>query len=247
MCRPECRWTEAAELRAARPRRPTNSGRWIRWPRTSRRCWRCKRTGAVTFDYGNNIRTVRSIAGAVEDAFEFPGFVPAYIRPLFCEGSGPFRWVALSGDPATSPRPTIWCWSCSRKTMRCALDRLAREQFTFRDCRRASAGWATASAPKWAAINDLVSAATRRRRSRSAAITSIRFGGVALSRNGRHEGRLRRGRRLAPAERVAQHGARRELGLVPSWRWRGHRLFASTRAGLRGGWHRRGGGGSSAC
>jgi urocanate hydratase len=56
------------------------------------------RRGAVTFDYGNNIRTVAFDAG-VTDAFEFPGFVPAYVRPLFCEGKGPFRWVALSGDP----------------------------------------------------------------------------------------------------------------------------------------------------
>ena len=58
-----------------------------------------KRRGAVTFDYGNNIRAQAQVAG-VEDAFEIPGFVPEYIRPLFCEGKGPFRWVALSGDPA---------------------------------------------------------------------------------------------------------------------------------------------------
>jgi urocanate hydratase len=54
--------------------------------------------GAITFDYGNNIRTQAKKAG-VENAFEIPGFVPEYIRPLFCEGKGPFRWVALSGDP----------------------------------------------------------------------------------------------------------------------------------------------------
>jgi urocanate hydratase len=54
--------------------------------------------GAVTFDYGNNIRAEARDAG-VEDAFAIPGFVPEYIRPLFCEGKGPFRWVALSGDP----------------------------------------------------------------------------------------------------------------------------------------------------
>jgi urocanate hydratase len=54
--------------------------------------------GAVTFDYGNNLRTVAHDAGLAA-AFDFPGFVPAYIRPLFCEGKGPFRWVALSGDP----------------------------------------------------------------------------------------------------------------------------------------------------
>jgi urocanate hydratase len=57
-----------------------------------------QRAGAVTFDYGNNIRTVALDAG-VSDAFEIPGFIPEYIRPLFCEGKGPFRWVALSGDP----------------------------------------------------------------------------------------------------------------------------------------------------
>jgi len=56
------------------------------------------RAGAVTFDYGNNIRAEAQKAG-VEDAFAFPGFVPAFIRPLFCEGKGPFRWAVLSGDP----------------------------------------------------------------------------------------------------------------------------------------------------
>ncbi len=54
--------------------------------------------GSFVFDYGNNLREGAKIAG-LENAFDFPGFVPAYIRPLFCEGSGPFRWVALSGDP----------------------------------------------------------------------------------------------------------------------------------------------------
>ncbi|MCI3130808.1 urocanate hydratase [Phenylobacterium aquaticum] len=57
-----------------------------------------RRAGVPTVDYGNNIRQVAKDAG-VTDAFDFPGFVPAYIRPLFCRGVGPFRWVALSGDP----------------------------------------------------------------------------------------------------------------------------------------------------
>lgn len=57
-----------------------------------------KHRGAEVFDYGNNLRQ-RAYDYGVRDAFEFPGFVPAYIRPLFCEGKGPFRWVALSGDP----------------------------------------------------------------------------------------------------------------------------------------------------
>ena len=55
--------------------------------------------GSIVFDYGNNIRGQAKENGGLNNAFDFPGFVPAYIRPLFCEGKGPFRWVALSGDP----------------------------------------------------------------------------------------------------------------------------------------------------
>jgi urocanate hydratase len=59
-----------------------------------------QKRGAVTFDYGNNLRGQAKDKRGVDDAFDFPGFVPAYIRPLFCKGSGPFRFVALSGDPS---------------------------------------------------------------------------------------------------------------------------------------------------
>lgn len=59
-----------------------------------------QKLGAITFDYGNNIRGIAKDYANVQDAFNFPGFVPAYIRQLFCDGKGPFRWVALSGDPA---------------------------------------------------------------------------------------------------------------------------------------------------
>src|SRR5881398_899680 len=62
-----------------------------------------QKKGAVTFDYGNNIRAQAKKAG-VKNAFDIPGFVPEYIRPLFCEGRGPFRWVALSGDPGDITR-----------------------------------------------------------------------------------------------------------------------------------------------
>src|SRR5512140_232216 len=58
-----------------------------------------QKAGAIVFDYGNNLRQ-RAYDAGVKNAFDYPGFVPAYIRPLFCEGKGPFRWVALSGDPA---------------------------------------------------------------------------------------------------------------------------------------------------
>lgn len=62
-----------------------------------------QKAGSIVFDYGNNIRTQAKKMG-VENAYDFPGFVPAFIRPLFCEGKGPFRWAALSGDPADIAR-----------------------------------------------------------------------------------------------------------------------------------------------
>ncbi len=62
-----------------------------------------QKAGAITFDYGNNIRA-QAVKAGVANAFDIPGFVPEYIRPLFCEGKGPFRWVALSGDPADIAR-----------------------------------------------------------------------------------------------------------------------------------------------
>ncbi len=62
-----------------------------------------QKSGAITFDYGNNLRT-QAKKGGVENAYAIPGFVPEYIRPLFCEGKGPFRWVALSGDPTDIAR-----------------------------------------------------------------------------------------------------------------------------------------------
>ncbi len=88
----------AAELRAANPEE------YVRRSRASmavhcRAMIDLMRQGSHVFDYGNNLRGQAQLAG-VEDAFAYPGFVPAYVRPLFCRGKGPFRWVALSGDPA---------------------------------------------------------------------------------------------------------------------------------------------------
>jgi urocanate hydratase len=89
---------EAATLRQADPaeyvrRSMAAMGTHVRAMRT------LQDRGAITFDYGNNIRAQAQQAG-VDDAFTIPGFVPEYVRPLFCEGKGPFRWAALSGDPA---------------------------------------------------------------------------------------------------------------------------------------------------
>ena len=107
-----------------------------------------KRMGAVTFDYGNNIRAQAKRAG-VEDAFEIPGFVPEFIRPMFCEGRGPFRWVALSGVARRYPRDrSTGARTVSRKRSAGALDALSPGTASnSKACRRASAGWATASAP----------------------------------------------------------------------------------------------------
>ena len=63
--------------------------------------------GAEVFDYGNSIRD-EARKGGYDRAFAFPGFIPAYIRPLFCEGKGPFRWAALSGDPADIAAMADW-------------------------------------------------------------------------------------------------------------------------------------------
>jgi len=87
---------DAARLRAADPaeyerRSVAAMGRHV----TAMRAW--QQRGAIVFDYGNNIRA-QAVKAGVADAFEIPGFVPEYIRPLFCEGKGPFRWVALSGE-----------------------------------------------------------------------------------------------------------------------------------------------------
>jgi urocanate hydratase len=89
---------EATELRAAKPEE------YVRRARESmaRHCQAMvgfQKAGAEVFDYGNNLRGEAKLGG-FDDAFAYPGFVPAYIRPLFCEGKGPFRWVALSGEPA---------------------------------------------------------------------------------------------------------------------------------------------------
>ncbi len=95
--------------------------------------------GAVVFDYGNNLRGQASLAG-VEDAFAYPGFVPAFIRPLFCEGKGPFRWVALSGDPAdiaATDRALIELFpenESLRRWLRLAGERVAHQGLPARIC-----------------------------------------------------------------------------------------------------------------
>ena len=87
--------------------------------------------GAITFDYGNNLRT-RAYDQGLKTAFDFPGFVPAYIRPLFCEGKGPFRWVALSGNPEdiyATDEALVSCFPEDKSLHRWLA--LAREKISF--------------------------------------------------------------------------------------------------------------------
>jgi urocanate hydratase len=98
----ELSYEQAVTLRRDNPQQYTDYAY-----RSMRRHVECmlelQKKGAITFDYGNNLRARAQEAG-LTNAFDFPGFVPAYIRPLFCEGKGPFRWAALSGDPADIAR-----------------------------------------------------------------------------------------------------------------------------------------------
>jgi urocanate hydratase len=121
---------EAAELRQCDPKQ------YIRRAKQSiaehvKAMLAMQKQGAVTFDYGNNIRQVAKDEG-VEEAFNFPGFVPAYIRPLFCEGKGPFRWVALSGDPEDIYKTDeVILREFSDNQHLCNWIRMAREKIQF--------------------------------------------------------------------------------------------------------------------
>ena len=89
---------QANVLREANPDEYRNRS-WDTMAKHVHQMLELQKRGAITFDYGNNLRGQAKDKRGVMNAFDFPGFVPAYIRPLFCEGKGPFRWVALSGDP----------------------------------------------------------------------------------------------------------------------------------------------------
>ena len=170
-----------------------------------------KRRGAVTFDYGNNIRGRREGARAWPTRSTFPGFVPAYVRPLFCEGKGPFRWVALSGDPKdiyTTDAQGARALPRGRAPAPLARHG-ARRASRSRGCPRASAGSASASAHKVGlAFNELVASGELQ-----APIVIGRdhldTGSVASPNRETEgdEGRLRRRRRLAAAERAAVNRA----------------------------------------
>ena len=188
-----------------------------------------KRMGAVTFDYGNNLRNYAKQAG-VDDAYDIPGFVPEYIRPLFCEGRGPYRWAALVGrsERHRGDRQAR-AGSFPEERIAEALDQAGFGEDSFSRIARAHL-----LAGLWRARR------IRRGYERSdsqgnhfspgcdwARSSGRGLGGVALSRNGSDARRLRRDRRLASAQRDGERGGGRVVGVDSQRRRRGHRLFAT--------------------
>ena len=157
-----------------RSRRGERGGQGIDGHRTCIRCSISRRPACHTVDYGNNIRQV-ALEEGVKNAFDFPGFVPAYIRPLFCRGVGPFRWVALSGDPediAKTDAKVKELLPDDRAPASLARHG-ARTASSSRACPRASAGWDSATGIGWdSRSTKWWRAASSRRRSSSAAIIS---------------------------------------------------------------------------
>ncbi len=190
-----------------------------------------QRAGAVTFDYGNNIRRFAADRG-VADAFQIPGFVPEYIRPLFCEGRGPFRWVALSGEPSDiAATDQLICRLFGSNPSLTRWISLAQQKVHFQGLPGAYllAGLWRARAIRAGNESHGGQRQTEgayRHRPRSSGLRLRRF---ALPRDRSHARRKRRHRRLAHPERPAQHRLRRKLGFGAQWRRRGHRLFTTCR------------------
>ena len=166
---------EALRLRREDPARATcaRARRVDRGPRRGDGR-RSRSAGAHTFDYGNNIRAEAKEAGFA-DAFDFPGFVPAYIRPLFCRGNGPFRWAALSGDPQDIAVTDAALLERSRKrdrSRRWIRWPARRSQFQGLPCAHLLARLRRARRGRRALQRARAHAARSRRRSSSAATTS---------------------------------------------------------------------------
>ena len=192
--------------------------------------------GAEVFDYGNSLRAEAQLGG-FERAFAYPGFVPAYIRPLFCEGKGPFRWAALSGDPAdiaATDRAVLEEFPDDERAR--ALDPPGRRAGSpSRACRRGSAGSATASARRLGLrFNEMV---------RSGELSAP----IVIGRDHLDSGSVASPYRETEAMRdgsdaiadwpllnaLRQHRLRRHLGEHPPRRRRRHRPLDPRRHGVR--------------
>ena len=196
-----------------------------------------KDAGAEVFDYGNSLRAEARLGG-FERAFDYPGFVPAYIRPLFCEGKGPSAGSRCRATQPTSPPPTVPSSTSSATTSRWRDGSGSRGSGSpSRGYRRGSAGSATDSGARLGLrFNEMV---------RSGELTApvvigrdhLDSGSVASpyrETEGMEDG-SRRDRGLAAFERARQHRLGCHLGVDPSWRRRRHRALDPRRDGLPGG------------
>ena len=232
---------EALELRAAKP------SEYVERSRESmtvhcRAMVDLKQAGAVVFDYGNGLRGQAQDMGFA-DAFAYPGFVLAYIRPLFARGAGPFRWACLSGlDGRPGGDRRGGAEGVPRRRRAAALGALRRrEGARARGCRHGSAGSATASATWPGRPSTTWSARVRSRRPIVIGRDHLDAGSVA-SPGARDRGdarRHRRGRRLADPQRPAQHRVRRVMGVGPPRGRRRHRQVDPRRRRRRRRGHRR--------
>ena len=172
--------------------------------------------GSEVFDYGNSLRREAQLGG-FERAFDYPGFVPAYIRPLFCEGKGPFRWAALSGDPAdiaATDRAVLEEFpddEALARWIRMASERIAFQGLPARIC------WLGYGERRRLGLrfNELVAERRDQRPDRDRPRPPrLGLGRLALPRDRVDARRLRRDRRLAAAQRARQHRLGRDLGLA---------------------------------
>ena len=193
------------------------------------------KTGVPTVDYGNNIRQM-ALEEGVENAFDFPGFVPAYIRPLFCRGIGPFRWAALSGDPEDIYKTDAKVKELTpgNTHLHNWLD-MARKRIHFQGLPARICWVGLGDRHRLGlAFNEMVAKGELK-----APVVIGRdhldfgLGRLAQPRDGSDEGRLGRRVRLAAAQCAAQHRVRRHLGVAASWRRRRHGLLAAFRHGHR--------------
>ena len=199
------------------------------------------RDGIPVLDYGNNIRQMASEAG-LRDAFDFPGFVQAYVRPLFCRGKGPFRWAALSGDPEDIYRTdeTVKELLPDDRALHTWLD-MARERIRFQGLPSQDLlARARRSRPGGARLQRARAVGRDKRAHRDRPRPhGFRLGREPQPRDRGDARRHRRGRRLGVPQRDAQHRLGRHLGQHPPRRRGRHGLFAARRHGGARRRHRR--------